>query len=81
MKEEAKIIMMPKTLTAENGAKALLMGEFFEEIEINCPECDGDGCGECGDVGVVTQKISVSWTTIKDIYKMAVEHLGVKIDC
>jgi len=32
-----KTVLMPKRLTAENGAKALLIGEFFEFIEIQCP--------------------------------------------
>lgn len=36
------MILMPRELTAENGAKAILIGEFSETIELRCPECDGD---------------------------------------
>ena len=72
-------ILMPKELTAENGAKSLMMGEFFEEIVLDCTECDGsdlgDECDYCDGSGVYTHRVRVSWTTIKDIYKMAVKHL------
>lgn len=50
-------VIMPKRLTAENGAKALINGEFIED--------DGEG-----------NNVVVKWTTIKDIYKMAVKHLS-----
>ena len=77
-------LVMPRALTAENGAKGLLMGEFSEEIELSCPDCDGgtyhdlptDQCGTCNDTGLITSKVDISWTTIKDIYAMAVKHLG-----
>lgn len=74
--------VMPRALTAENGAKGLLMGEFFETTFIENPEyC---GCGECDychdnppDEGETIEiKVPVSWTTIKEIYAMAVKHLG-----
>ena len=71
-------VKLPKELTAENGAKGLLSGEFFEEIEIECPECHGvgdDTCEVCEDMGTITQEVPVSWTTIKAIYKMVVENL------
>lgn len=79
--EDSDNVTMPKTLTAENGAKALLMGEFFEEVEVTNPEyC---GCGACDFCAHYAQppetiiiKVPVSWTTIKDIYKMAVEGLA-----
>lgn len=32
-------VMVPKKLTAENGAKSLLSGEFLETTFISCPEC------------------------------------------
>lgn len=38
-----KTVIMPKELTAENGAKALLIGEFQEEIELTCSACDYHG--------------------------------------
>lgn len=34
-------IMMPSEITAENGAKSLLIGEFHEEIDVPL-ECDGE---------------------------------------
>ncbi|UIF90909.1 hypothetical protein KAF44_32505 [Cupriavidus necator] len=71
---------MPSALTAENGAKALLSGEFHETFSSACPACGGDveedDCGVCEGSGTVEIRIPVSWTTIKAIYAMAVEHLG-----
>lgn len=82
---ETKTVMMPRELTAENGAKALLIGEFHEAIYVTCPDCDGgeyqeiesDQCGTCNDEGSIALKATVSWSTIKEIYAKAVEHLGV----
>jgi len=62
LEEHAK--RMPLSLTAENGAKALLIGEFKEKTEYTDYE-SGD------DLIFVS---TVSWTTIKDIYKKIVEH-------
>lgn len=74
-------IMMPDRLTAENGAKALLMGEFHEELRIPCPYCNGEfadngqnDCEECDSSGSHVIKVPVSWTTIKEIYAVAVNH-------
>lgn len=80
-------ILMPRELTAENGAKALLIGEFKEEVELECIECGGDGkaydgeedCLVCDGHGIYMQKVDVSWTTIKAIYKMVVQHLGTEL--
>jgi hypothetical protein len=72
-------ILMPKELTAENGAKGLLIGEFSERFEFNCPDCLGEAgfdCELCDGEGVYYHTFTVSWTTIKDIYKMAVKHLS-----
>lgn len=81
-------VVMPSALTAENGAKALLSGEFAEGITVaNEDYC---GCGECDfcleycdgtEEETVKLMIPVSWTTIKAIYKMAVEHLGRRATC
>ena len=80
---ETKTIMMPRELTAENGAKGLISGEFKETIIMQCTNCDGEGvfedggtCLECGGSGDFSVSVPVSWTTIKEIYAMAVEHLG-----
>ncbi|EJA65800.1 hypothetical protein [Salmonella enterica] len=41
-------VLVPKKLTAENGAKSVLSGEFSETKFINCPECFGDDdCETC----------------------------------
>ncbi len=74
---ETNTVMMPRELTAENGAKAALMGEFSIQFPIKCC-CDGeDGdCEVCGGSGEYTQTVNVPWTTIKEIYRAAVKHLG-----
>jgi hypothetical protein len=51
--------LLPRELTAENGAKAALIGEFFESYEV------------CADEFV---RVPVTWTTIKAIWRAAVEH-------
>jgi len=75
-------ILMPKELTSENGAKALLIGEFYETLEIDLCMCTEMGtvddaeedCEFCNGTGVISHKVLVSWTTIKAIYQMIVEH-------
>jgi len=74
-------ILMPKALTAENGAKALLIGEFFTEAWMDCGCMDVDGypnpdCDICKGEETYLEKTVISWTTIKAIYAMAVEGLG-----
>ena len=70
---------LPTELTAENGAKYLLIGEFFEEIELSNPNHCGCGCCDCCADGLdepetYIQKVPVSWSTIKDIYSKIVSH-------
>src|SRR5687768_6436569 len=74
------VALMPRSLTAENGAKAALMGEFHETIEFSCRECDEDDdeCEFCNRTGQLLQKVPVDWTTIKAIYAKAVEVCEVK---
>ncbi|MBS1029243.1 hypothetical protein [Gluconobacter albidus] len=72
---------MPERLTAENGAKAALIGEFYETTPVQCHECHGnpddrEECEICDGAGELTQRVPVQWTTIKEIYKRAVELLG-----
>ena len=76
--EQTDFIMMPKTLTAENGAKVALSGEFFEKVAVPCEACGDydDICEVCDGTGSIDQAVWVSWTTIKAIYKKAVELLG-----
>ena len=75
MKE--KSVLMPSELTAENGAKYLMMGEFFEEIELQCFDCDQEeDCDVCEGKGSYTHKVPISWTTIKEIYAKAVKYFN-----
>lgn len=70
-------VMVPMRLTAENGAKGALSGEFSETKSINCPECFGDDeCETCDGSGRIEIKVPVSWTTIKDIWIKGVEHFA-----
>lgn len=83
-------VIMPRELTAENGAKSLLAGEFKELIVLSCQECQGEGlthyegepelCEYCDGAGDYSQAVGVSWTTIKEIYAMAAKHLGKELD-
>jgi hypothetical protein len=78
-KPMAEYEYLPTKLTAENGAKALLNGEFKEEIRLVCPNCydqedPEEDCECCHGEGEYNQSVSVSWTTIKAIWDMAVEH-------
>ena len=86
--ESVKNKNMPTELTAENGAKTLLTGEFFEELQVSNPDFN-DLCESCSDECTddcmfvpgenhefLTQKIPVSWPTIKEIYKKIVNHYG-----
>jgi hypothetical protein len=73
------VVTMPTKLTAENGAKAALMGEFFETLEVDCPYCGdhvGGECELCDGRGTCIEKVPVTWTTIKKIYAKAVELLA-----
>ncbi len=73
---------MPKELTAENGAKYALIGEFHENFTYPCQECGGDtgkefegdetDCHCCCNTGEISEPVNIEWTTIKDIHKKAV---------
>lgn len=69
------MVLVPMELTADNGAKGALSGEFAEDIELSCQECGGSDsdCEECDGEGSVTQKVPVSWTTIKRIHRRMIE--------
>lgn len=64
MEENKTTGFMPMSLTAEDGAKLLLIGEFFETVYMNDPETGED----------YIHKVPVSWSTIKDIYDKIVTH-------
>lgn len=65
--------VMPFKLTAENGAKGVLSGEFHVTNRIVCQSCGGEGCEDCNDEGGWDAEIPVSWDIIKRIHEAAVE--------
>ncbi|MHA9327785.1 hypothetical protein ACYBD3_06935 [Klebsiella pneumoniae] len=71
-------VLVPMRLTAENGAKGALSGEFSETKFVNCPECFGDDeCETCDGSGKIEITVPVTWTTIKAIWVKGVEHFTV----
>lgn len=77
--------IMPRRLTAENGAKALLLGEFKLKVTEECPECreldePTEGCEICDGEGEYGQQYTISWDQIKFIYSKAVDGLAVKAE-
>lgn len=75
--------LMPRRLTAENGAKALLLGEFKLEVTHECPECleldePAEGCEICDGQGEYAQRHTIPWDQIKFIYSEAVKGLALQ---
>ncbi|MNC50766.1 hypothetical protein D3C75_1000290 [compost metagenome] len=75
--------LMPRQLTAENGAKALLLGEFKLEVTRECPECleldePAEGCEICDGEGEYAQRHTIPWDKIKFIYSEAVKGLTLQ---
>lgn len=75
--------LMPRRLTAENGAKALLLGEFKLEVKRECPECleldePAEGCEICDGEGEYAQRHTIPWDNIKFIYSEAVKGLALQ---
>ena len=73
--------IMPRRLTAENGAKALLLGEFKLRVTKECPECceleePTEGCSMCDGEGKYEQRHTIPWDQIKFIYSQAVAGLA-----
>ncbi|HBB9887811.1 TPA: Eaa protein [Escherichia coli] len=72
-------VMVPKKLTAENGAKVVLSGEFSESTFISCPECFcDDDCDTCDGSGRIEIKVPVTWATIKSIWDKSIEYFAAK---
>ncbi len=70
-------VMVPMRLTAKNGAKGALSGEFSETKFVKCPECFGDDeCETCDGSGRIEITVPVTWTTIKEIWAKGVEHFS-----
>lgn len=77
--------VMPRRLTAENGAKALLLGEFKVHVERECPECidldePDENCEICDGEGEHTIHQVIPWDQIKFIYSKAVEGLAASAE-
>ena len=75
--------LMPRQLTAENGAKALLLGEFKLQVTRECPECQEleeplEGCEVCDGEGEYAQRHTFPWDQIKFIYSEAVKGLALR---
>lgn len=80
-------ILMPRNLTAENGAKAALSGEFYETCTVPNPDfcgCGQSNCDECdeddGEPEYYDVSVPVSWTTIKMIHAKCVKHFEAAAD-
>lgn len=75
-------VAMPASLTAENGAKGLLTGEFRIQHAVNCSGCYFDEsdpeCEVCGGHIEYIEYVDVPWATIKDIYARAVSGLALE---
>jgi hypothetical protein len=71
-------VVVPRELTAENGAKGALIGEFLQPYVAACVECNGEGdnCHVCNGEGIQECKVTVEWTTIKEIWKAAIAHFA-----
>lgn len=65
--------VMPLKLTAANGAKGALSGEFHVTNRIVCQSCGGEGCEDCNEDGGWDAEIPIGWDTIKRIHEAAVE--------
>lgn len=76
-------VWVPKKLTAENGVKKALIGEFEEFIIMECDGCDGSGlindevCDECHGAGDYSLHVPVGWSTIKAIWEKAIDTVGI----
>ena len=73
-------VIMPRKLTAENGAKEALIGEFAVRSHTFCHHCANkereEGCEVCGGSGELVADVNIPWTVIKEIYNRAVKTLG-----
>lgn len=71
-------VIMPRRLTAENGAKEALIGEFAVRSHTFCHHCSGRKaeCDVCEGSGELVADVNTPWTVIKEIYNRAVKTLG-----
>lgn len=72
--------LVPTRLTAENGAKSALSGEFNVAVETDCDDCDDceleEICQTCLGEGYTVRYEPVSWTMIKDIWAAGISHFA-----
>lgn len=72
--------LVPTRLTAENGAKSALSGEFNVAVETDCDDCDDceleEICQTCLGEGYTVRYEPVSWTMIKDIWAAGIAHFA-----
>lgn len=77
----SEYVVMPKALTAENGAKAALIGEFTIKHQATCSACHFDvadaDCEVCGGEVQYVEHVTVPWDTLKAIYAAAVQACAV----
>jgi hypothetical protein len=72
-------VAVPARLTAENGAKSALIGEFHIGHPVTCMACesggyaDRDTCPECHGEGTVEDRVAVPWTMLKEIHGRVVD--------
>ena len=66
-KVEQELVQMPKTLTAENGSKGLMSGEYSVKFTTYYDD-------EGGESHEFVNEETIPWTTIKDMYKKLVEY-------
>lgn len=80
--------VLPLRLTAENGAKGLMIGEFFTKMRVTCATCGGDGnhpelddesCQDCAGEGWNVGRAEVDWTTIKSIWERAADYFAEQV--
>ena len=73
-----KSIVMPRELTAENGAKSAFIGEFFESYTAPC-DCDGDEkCIACNGTFKIKIWVPITWANLKTIYSRIVNFFDEK---
>lgn len=53
----------------DSDVKAKMIGEYNVPASSICPDCTGEGCCECNNTGTISQNVTVSWTTVKQIYR------------
>lgn len=69
-RKENPSVLMPSKLTADIGAKALLIGEFAERLTLPNPDRGSDP----DEPETMDLSVPIKWDTIKTIYDTIVKH-------